>query len=80
MLDIISGWYNDWFRDTDPEVIARAEHRMSFCIVCPSLDIEGKTCAESLGIKLKGPCCGECGCPLKKKSKSNKAVCPLEKW
>lgn len=75
-IEIVEGWVTHWFFSKSRRVQERARRRLAICVTCPSIDVEGNTCA----IKGTQPCCKECGCPLKVKSKSSKAKCPKELW
>jgi len=68
---ILEGIQNSIHRDEFVEDISR--HRMEVCDVCPS---KGDKCVV-LGT---GPCCNECGCSLKFKTRSLSSECPLGKW
>ena len=72
-LHIVQGWINDAIKTDNWEKVSSL--RMAICNDCPELDLEGTKC------KVPGtaPCCGACGCPLAKKTRSN-STCPLAKW
>lgn len=68
-INIAEGWINvarEKLGIADPNVELLAKIRGEICIACPSI-------GEDL---LK---CGECGCDVKAKIRSNDK-CPLKKW
>ena len=70
---IIQGWYNDFIKK--PQVERKAQYKLSICNSCPSLDTTGTKCS----LPNSRPCCGECGCPISKKTRSD-SPCPLGKF
>lgn len=75
-IEIVEGWVTHWFFSKSKRVQKRAKERLTICATCPSLDLEGKHCS----IKNTQPCCKECGCPLKIKSKNKNSECPKGLW
>ncbi len=71
---IISGLFNYFFKNESVEDISY--YRNEICIGCDSFDEEGTKCF----VKGTGPCCGECGCSLKLKTRDLGSSCPLNKW
>ncbi|NQY43344.1 MAG: hypothetical protein HRT87_08380 [Legionellales bacterium] len=71
---IIEGIKNTVFKKEHIEI--EANSRYSICLACPSLDVKGSKCLAP-GTQ---PCCGECGCSLKFKTRSLSSDCPLGKW
>lgn len=71
---IIEGLKNKIFKKEHIEIIYN--ERMSICLECDSLDIEGKNCT----VPGTQPCCSECGCSLGLKGRSLSSECPLDKW
>ena len=53
-----------------------ATQRNTICHMCIYIDLEGKKCAMP-GTQ---PCCAECGCSLKFKTRSLSASCPKGYW
>lgn len=68
---ILEGIKNTILKDQYVEEVS--ETRMSICSDCPS---RGNNCIAPG----TGPCCGECGCSLKFKTRSLSSECPLNKW
>lgn len=68
---ILEGLKNTILRNEFVEEVSK--HRMEVCNECPS---KGKKCL----VKGTHPCCGECGCSLKLKTRSLSSECPLGKW
>ena len=71
---ILEGIKNNMFKKEHIEM--EASNRMNHCLQCPSLDVKGDKCLVS-GTQ---PCCSECGCSLKFKTRSLSSDCPLGKW
>src|SRR5688572_10895649 len=67
---IIEGVKNTYFKRKYIEKIAEA--RMKICSDCPLIDREGSKCM----IPGTQPCCGECGCKLRFKTRSLSSECP----
>lgn len=63
---IAEGWFRLVFKDEKIE--DRAKIRAAECFKCKSMKKE-----------LKIIVCGECGCPIASKTRSNDK-CPLDKW
>jgi hypothetical protein len=53
-----------------------AYYRNEICIKCPFIDLKGSNCAV-VGTQ---PCCSECGCSLKLKTRSLSSDCPKGHW
>lgn len=68
---ILEGIKNSIIRDEFVEDVAKLRH--DICDVCPS---KGDKCVM-VGT---APCCNECGCSLKFKTRSLSSECPLGKW
>lgn len=49
-----------------------AAERKAICDTCPLIDLEGSKCF----MPGTSPCCGECGCSLKFKTRSMASECP----
>ena len=74
-LDQISeGVLNTFLKKDTVELIAST--RYNICKACKHFDNEGVNCAVS-GTQ---PCCSECGCSLKFKTRSLSSDCPKGKW
>jgi hypothetical protein len=71
---ILEGIRNYLFTTDSIEQIAL--ERYTICQACPKLDLVGKDCLAP-GTQ---PCCSECGCSLKFKTRSLSSSCPLGKW
>lgn len=71
---ILEGIKNYLFTTDTIEQIAL--ERYTICQACPSLDLTGAECLAP-GSQ---PCCSECGCSLKFKTRSLSSSCPLDKW
>ncbi len=71
---IFEGIKNSIFTNDHVEEIA--SQRMDICNSCPFLDIQGVHCYVP-GTK---PCCSECGCSLKFKTRSLSSECPKNFW
>jgi hypothetical protein len=71
---IYEGIKNSVFVKEDIEQIAH--ERMDICKKCPQLDTKGLECVMP-GTQ---PCCSECGCSLKFKTRALSSACPLQKW
>ena len=71
---ILEGIRNYLFTTDSIEQIAL--ERYTICQACPKLDLVGTECLVS-GTQ---PCCSECGCSLKFKTRSLSSSCPLGKW
>lgn len=57
----------------DEYVESVAKDRMSICNRC---NYKGKKCA----VPRTAPCCNQCGCSLKLKTRSLSSSCPEKKW
>ena len=68
---ILEGIKNSIIRDEFIEDVSK--HRSEVCDACPS---KGTKCL----VKGTSPCCNECGCSLKFKTRSLSSDCPLGKW
>lgn len=68
------GIYRTIFTKKEVEIVA--EERMKICNNCQLLDTQGDKCFAS-GTQ---PCCGDCGCSLKFKTRSLSSSCPQGKW
>ena len=71
---IWQGIINTIFRKRYVEKIAA--ERLEICNACEFLDTEGSDCAVT-GTQ---PCCANCGCSLKFKTRSLASECPIGKW
>jgi len=71
---IWQGVMNTIFRKRYVEKIAA--ERLEICNTCEFLDVEGSDCAVT-GTQ---PCCANCGCSLKFKTRSLASECPIGKW
>lgn len=71
---IIEGLKNNTFKREDVEAISA--HREGICKTCPNYDTVGSDCL----IPGTQPCCSNCGCSLKLKTRSLSSKCPLDKW
>jgi hypothetical protein len=60
----------------DEHIERLAKTRMSICAECPLLDLKGTKCF----VPGTQPCCGDCGCSLKLKTRSIESECPQGKW
>lgn len=74
LKEIFSGWWNYFFRNEEIEKLS--ESRMKICNDCEIIDRTGIKCA----LPGSQPCCGDCGCPLSKLTRSKESTCPLNKW
>ncbi|NDB57851.1 hypothetical protein EB001_05340 [bacterium] len=71
---ILEGIKNYLFTTDTIEQIAL--ERYTICQACPKLDLLGTDCLAP-GTQ---PCCSECGCSLKFKTRSLSSSCPVNKW
>jgi hypothetical protein len=71
---IFEGVRNNMFKKEHVEEIAY--YRNEICIKCPFIDLKGEKCAV-VGTQ---PCCAECGCSLKLKTRSLSSDCPKGFW
>jgi hypothetical protein len=71
---ILEGIRNYLFTTDSIEQIAL--ERYTICQACPKLDLVGTDCL----VPGTQPCCSECGCSLKFKTRSLSSSCPLGKW
>jgi hypothetical protein len=71
---IAEGVKNNIFKTKHVEDIAF--FRNEICKVCEFIDTTGAKCA----IPGTQPCCGECGCSLKLKTRSLSSDCPKGFW
>lgn len=71
---IAEGVKNNIFKTKHVEDIAF--FRNEICRVCEFIDTTGAKCA----IPGTQPCCGECGCSLKLKTRSLSSDCPRGFW
>jgi hypothetical protein len=71
---IAEGVKNNIFKTKHVEDIAF--FRNEICRVCEFLDTSGAKCA----VPGTQPCCGECGCSLKLKTRSLSSDCPRGFW
>lgn len=72
--EITAGVLNTLFKKESIEVIAK--NRINICNNCELIDNEGSKCFAP-GTQ---PCCGDCGCSLKFKTRSLSSSCPKGKW
>jgi len=71
---IFEGVRNNIFKKEHIEEIAFSRNEV--CVKCPFLDVKGDKCAV-IGTQ---PCCSQCGCSLKLKTRSLSSACPKEFW
>jgi hypothetical protein len=71
---ILEGVKNYVFTQESIEIISK--QRMNICLMCEYLDVKGKECA----VEGTQPCCADCGCSLKFKTRSLSSECPQNKW
>ena len=71
---IFEGVRNNMFKKEHIEEIAY--YRNEICIKCPFIDLKGSNCAV-VGTQ---PCCSECGCSLRLKTRSLSSDCPKGHW
>lgn len=88
LKEIKDGWVNDIF--PTPEILKFAEPRANICAGCV-LNVNN-TCSSKVQaeavidfayheeLRIKGNLYPGCGCPLSKKTKSPKSICPIGKW
>lgn len=71
---ILEGVKNNVFKKEHVEQVAR--HRNAICNECDFIDLTGTNCA----VPGTQPCCSECGCSLKLKTRSLSSSCPKGYW
>jgi hypothetical protein len=71
---ILEGIFNYYF--TRKKIERVAMWRSEICSSCPLIDLKGNKC-EVPGTQ---PCCGDCGCSLKYKTRSMSSSCPHGRW
>lgn len=71
---ILEGIKNYLFTTDTIEQIA--SERYTICQACPNFDLTGGDCLAP-GTQ---PCCSNCGCSLKFKTRSLSSECPIQKW
>lgn len=71
---ILEGIKNNVFKSEHVEQVAN--HRKAICDDCDYIDRDGKDCAV-IGTQ---PCCSQCGCSLKLKTRSLSSSCPMGYW
>ena len=71
---ILEGIKNYLFTTDTIEQIAL--ERNTICLACPNVDLSGVNCLAP-GTQ---PCCSECGCSLKLKTRSLSSECPKGHW
>jgi len=71
---ILEGMFNYYFTRRKIERIAY--WRNEICVACPLIDLKGDAC-EVPGTQ---PCCSDCGCSLKYKTRSMSSSCPQGRW
>jgi len=71
---ILEGVFNYYF--TRKKIERIASYRSDICTTCPLIDLVGTKC-EIPGTQ---PCCGDCGCSLKYKTRSMSSECPQGRW
>lgn len=71
---ILEGINNNVFKTEHVEQVA--SHRRAICESCDYIDREGTQCAM-FGTQ---PCCSQCGCSLKLKTRSLSSSCPAGYW
>lgn len=71
---ILEGIKNYLFTSDTIEQIA--QERYTICQGCPSIDLIGTSCLAPGS----NPCCSNCGCSLKFKTRSLSSECPAGKW
>ncbi|MGQ2984010.1 hypothetical protein [Flavobacterium sp.] len=78
LKEILTGWKNYISKSEVPDSIAK--QRAAICAACPEAKY-GKLLAfikDSLK-EIQGHYCGQCGCPLSAKIRSND-ICSKHKW
>ena len=71
---IMEGIKNNMFKTAHVENIAF--FRNEICKDCEFVDLKGTNCA----VPTTQPCCSECGCSLKLKTRSLSSECPKGFW
>jgi hypothetical protein len=71
---IMEGIKNNMFKTAHVENIAF--YRNEICKPCEFIDLKGDSCA----VPTTQPCCSECGCSLKLKTRSLASECPKGFW
>ena len=71
---ILEGVKNNVFKREHVEQVAA--HRKAICESCPLIDLTGSHCAV-IGTQ---PCCSDCGCSLRLKTRSLSSSCPQGYW
>jgi hypothetical protein len=71
---ILEGVFNYYF--TRKKIERIASYRNDICSTCPLIDLKGDKC-EVPGTQ---PCCSDCGCSLKYKTRSLSSSCPKGRW
>ena len=71
---IMEGIKNNMFKTAHVENIAF--FRNEICKDCEFIDLKGANCA----VPTTQPCCSECGCSLKLKTRSLSSECPKGFW
>ncbi len=80
LKEILSGYQNYFI--SSKVVEEKAKERAFICSGCP-LAKKGMHSALLVDMKItevNGMYCGECGCPLSAKVRSETTSCPLKKW
>lgn len=78
--EILNGWKNYFVMD--PVVEEVAKKRAEICSSCPSAKhgLHAALLKDGTLKDIVGKYCGECGCPLSTKVRSETSKCPKGKW
>jgi hypothetical protein len=83
IIQIITGWFNYFFRRGNIDIEAMAKARAEICSGCP---FKAKILTSKDYIKdnanpsISGMYCVKCLCPLPSKIRSPFSFCPIFKW
>lgn len=79
--NILNG-YKNYLIGSDEATIETAKERAKICSICPQAKngIHAAILPDSSLGEIKGMYCGECGCPLSPKVRSENDNCPIGKW
>ena len=79
--DILNG-YKNYFIGGDPVMEAVAVKRAAICAACPLAEkgLHAALLPDRRIRDIQGLYCGECGCPLSAKVRSQGTKCPKNKW
>jgi len=79
--NIIAGWTNLTLHDSVVEQTAMK--RANICAKCPAARFSGGVhtiIVDKKTTQVRGLVCGDCGCPLSAKIRSNNDYCPRGLW